>query len=84
VLFWSENVYAVTVGDTVTFNVDKGFDFSGRAQIQANLVKVGNKIYFYVEKAWWDLQAQTKQDEVLANLDNLSNEFDNNIYPIVE
>ncbi len=72
---------AVNTGDVVNFNVDKSFDASSRTQISATLVKVGAKLYFYVEKTWWDSQTYTKQSEILVDLDNLSNEFDNNIYP---
>jgi len=72
---------AANVGDIVNFNVDKSFDASGRTQIPATLVKVSSKLYFYIEKSWWDSQTQTKQGAILINLDNLSVEFDNNIYP---
>ena len=72
---------AAVVGDVVNFNVDKGFDASRKTQISSTLVKTGSKLYFYVEKPWWDSQTQAKKGEILANLDNLSNEFDNNIYP---
>ena len=75
------NANAANVGDIVNFNVDKSFDASGRTQIPSTLVKINSKLYFYVEKSWWDLQTPAKQTEILADLDNLSNEFDNNIYP---
>ncbi|MCX6720714.1 MAG: peptidoglycan-binding protein [Candidatus Staskawiczbacteria bacterium] len=75
------NAKAVSVGDIVNFNVDSGFDVSGRTQISSTLVKTGARLYFYVDKLWWDSQAQAKQSEILVDLDNLSNEFDNNIYP---
>ena len=72
---------AASVGDIVNFNVDKNFDVSSRTQIPSTLVKVGAKLYFYIEKPWWDLQTQEKQTAILSGLDNLSNEFDSNIYP---
>ena len=72
---------AANLGDIVNFNVDKGFDASSRTQLSAALVKISDKLYFYVEKPWWDSQTQAKQTEILTNLDNLSNEFDSNIYP---
>ena len=50
-------------------------------QITAVLVKTNPKLNFYVEKNWWDLQTQAKQTEVLNNLDILSQEFENKIYP---
>ncbi|MGA2417786.1 MAG: peptidoglycan-binding domain-containing protein [Candidatus Staskawiczbacteria bacterium] len=76
-------VHAANVGDVVNFNVDKNFDASGRTQIPATLIKISSKLYFYVEKPWWDSETQAKQNEILADLDNLSDEFDNNIYPIL-
>ncbi|MCX6723653.1 MAG: hypothetical protein NT155_00570 [Candidatus Staskawiczbacteria bacterium] len=75
------NVLAANYGDVANFNVDKNFDASARTQISATLVKTANNIYFYIDKIWWDLQPQAKQAEILADLDNLSLEFDNKIYP---
>ncbi|MCX6722636.1 MAG: hypothetical protein NT094_01035, partial [Candidatus Staskawiczbacteria bacterium] len=75
------NAHAVNVGDTVGFNVDKSFDINNRTQLSATLVKVSSRLYFYVDKIWWDSQSQAKQAQISVNLDNLSNEFDNNIYP---
>jgi len=77
----SNSAYAANVGDIVNFNVDKGFDASGRTQLPSTLVKIGARLYFYVEKPWWDTQTPSKQAEVLSNLDSVSSEFDRNIYP---
>jgi hypothetical protein len=73
-------VKAASIGDVVNFNVDKGFDSSSRAQIPAVLVSINPRLYFYVEKPWWDSQNQAKQTEILSGLNNLSVEFDTNIY----
>ena len=75
------NAYAANVGDIVNFNVDKGYDASGRTQMSANLVRIEPRLYFYVDNSWWNQQSQTKQAQVLTDLDNLSAEFNNNIYP---
>ncbi len=80
-LLISGSACAANVGDIVNFNVDKGFDINNRTQVSSTLVKIGTKLYFYVDKQWWDSQIQTKQAEILASLDSLSLEFDNNIYP---
>jgi len=72
---------AANYGDIVSFNVDKNFDASDRTQITTTLIKATNNLYFYIEKPWWDLQPQAKQTEILADLDSLSSEFDNKIYP---
>ena len=80
VLFLAGGASAVNLGETKVFNVDKNFDAAARTQITAILVKTTNNLYFYIEKSWWDSQPQAKQAEVLADLDNLSSEFDNKIY----
>jgi len=72
---------AASVGDIVNFNVDKGFDASGRTQISAALLQIDPRLYFYAEKQWWDSQTLAKQGEFLADLNNLSSEFNNKIYP---
>lgn len=74
-------VNAAHTGDVIIFNVDKNFDATARTQISAILIKVTNSLYFYVEKNWWDAQPISKQNEILTNLDDLSYEFDNKIYP---
>ena len=77
----TSNVHAASVGDLVNFNVDKGFDASGRTQVSATLVNVSDKLYFYVENTWWNSQTQAEQAKVLTDLNSLSGEFSNNIYP---
>src|SRR3989344_328785 len=81
ILFAAQSATAVDFGNNINFNVDENFDASGRSKITAVLVKTSPKLYFYVEKTWWDSQSQLKQNEILANLGNLSSEFENNIYP---
>jgi hypothetical protein len=75
------SVFAASVGDVVNFNVDKSFDINNRTQLQATLVKATSRLYFYVDKTWWDSETLAQQSQISINLDNLSNEFDNNIYP---
>jgi hypothetical protein len=73
--------YAASVGDLQNFNVDRNFDVNARTQVSATLLKVSSNLYFYVDKSWWGEQTLAKQNAVLSNLDNLSSEFDGNIYP---
>ena len=80
-LFAAQVAMAVDFGDTVNFNVDKDFDSSARSQTTAVLVKTAPKLNFYIEKNWWDLQEQAKQIDILNNLNILSQEFENRIYP---
>ncbi|OGZ79635.1 MAG: hypothetical protein A2358_01570 [Candidatus Staskawiczbacteria bacterium RIFOXYB1_FULL_37_44] len=79
--FAAGNVKAANVGDAASFNVDKNFDIHGKTQISATLIKASSKLYFYAENQWWNSQSSEKQNTILANLDNLSVEFSNNIYP---
>lgn len=81
ILFVAQGANAVGFGDNINFNVDKDFDASARTQITATLVKTTQKLNFYIEKNWWDLQEQVKQTEILNNLNTLSQEFENKIYP---
>jgi hypothetical protein len=76
-------VGAINFADVTGFYVDRDFDVQDRSQISAQLVKTTSKLYFYVEKTWWDSQLQTQKDQVLSNLDDLSSEFENRIYPIL-
>lgn len=80
-LFFAFGASAANVGDAVDFNVDKNFDVLGRIKAQTTLIKITDKLYFYVERDWWAMQPATKQSQILANLDVLSAEFNNNIYP---
>ena len=80
-LFIAQGVSAVGFGENINFNVDKNFDATARSQITATLIKTTPKLYFYIEKMWWDLQPQAKQTDILNNLNILSQEFDSKIYP---
>ncbi len=80
-LFFALGAQAANVGDAVDFNVDKDFDVLGRIRAQATLIKITDKLYFYVERDWWAMQPVTKQAQILENLDSLSNEFSSSIYP---
>ncbi len=81
ILFYGVQIKAANINDNINFNVDKNFDTSARSQVSAVLVKTSPSLYFYVEKNWWDSQVPAKQNEILVNLDSLSFEFDNKIYP---
>lgn len=82
-VFWTHSAHAATMGDSIPFNVDRGYDVSGRTQIQATLIKTSTNLYFYVETTWWNVQLPAKRDAILANLNSFSTEFDNHIYPVL-
>lgn len=82
-MFLAGKVGAVEVQGELNFYVDPDYDTDARQRIEATLVKTSPSIYFYVGKKWWDGKSQVQKDEVLSNLNNLSNEFDSNIYPTI-
>jgi len=63
------------------FYVDSTYDSAGRANVSASLKQEGARAYFYVEDAWWNGLPEDRQNSVLGDLANLSQEFDSKIYP---
>jgi len=72
---------AANLGETLKFNVEPTYDISARKEITATLIKITPQVYFYIEKNWWDSQVLAKQNEISQNLNILSQEFENKIYP---
>jgi len=72
------DVLADSVSERRNFYIDPSYDLNGREELEAVLVKVSNKLYFYIDKEWWDF---APQDKVYQYLSELEQEFDNNIYP---
>lgn len=72
---------AANTGEVLKFNIDSNYDILERKEVSAALVNSTSKIYFYVEKNWWDQQLAAKQNEIINNLNFLSQEFENKIYP---
>lgn len=81
VFFYALNVDALSIANSVNFNVDANFEASEKSEVSAVLVKTTPNLYIYIEKNWWNSQILAKQNEILSNLDNLSFEFSNKIYP---
>ena len=80
-VFIFQSTNAATIGGVTNFNVDSDYDVNERSQVSAELVKSSSRLNFYVEKAWWDLQVAAKKTEILDNLEKVSFEFGNKIYP---
>ncbi len=71
-------VNAEALNEKKTFYVESSYDLSEREELTAVLVKVTQKIYFYVDETWWNFNPQ---DEVYQALSDLGEEFQNKIYP---
>ena len=81
ILLVHSDVKAVSNSNYINFNVESKFQASDSAEVSSVLVKTAPNLYFYVEKSWWDMQTFQKQNEILLNLEILSNEFNGKIYP---
>ena len=80
-LFSGFNTKAAQLGETLNFYVKGSYDISGRTELLAEVVKVNPKIYFFVDKNWWNSQGSLRRSEIINSLESLSIEFENKIYP---
>lgn len=76
-------VGAFSVGDINTFNIESSLDQHGRTEVMAVLQKVSDKLFFYVESEWWDELSHEDRMEIDGKINNVSVEFENNIFPIM-
>ena len=68
-------------GDQATFNIDKRYDSAGRSQLSASLVWAGEKVYFYVDNAWWNDLDSSERQRYGAVFSGLNAEFSRHIQP---
>ena len=72
---------AFSNGDLQSFNIDSGYDLSGRTKTNGILISTTPKLYFYIdEKSWLDLDPPS-QETIKNKIISLDLEFENNIYP---
>ena len=74
-------VSADTFGQEATFFVHEDYDLNERNEINSTLRYVGQKSYIYLENEWWNNLDVGEKNEVMSAISNLSEEFDNHIYP---
>ncbi|MDP3093725.1 MAG: peptidoglycan-binding domain-containing protein [bacterium] len=74
---------AFFVGETQTFNVEPVYDSSQRQQLSATLRKTTTFTYFYFDDSWWSGLSQDQQNQVTNSINNLGEEFDGKIYPLL-
>ncbi|MBU4461967.1 hypothetical protein KKD91_02780 [Patescibacteria group bacterium] len=79
-LFLPVVVKADSLGEKRSFYVDSDYDLNKRGSINAVLLKITPRVYFYVDENWWNF---TPQNEIYAALSSLGDEFDNKIYPVL-
>lgn len=69
---------ADTLGENRKFFVEPSYDASGRSVVNAYLIKITDRAYFYADQAWWNF---TNQSEAMETINSLAAEFSNKIYP---
>jgi len=73
-------VFAQAVwSNSADFYIESDYDLFGRDKIEAQLIKTTNKIYFYVDKDWYNNFSQ--KIELGSKIYNLSSNFEYKIYP---
>ena len=74
---------AANLGEERSFNIQLDYDLSGSSKIDAHLIKITNKLYFYVDKQWFNNLTVANKNEISNKLYDLGNEFEYRIYPIL-
>lgn len=65
------------------FYVDPTYDSARRTELQADLLFVTDHAYVYVEHDWWKTLTAVQADGYQQAIQNLSNEFNQRIYPLM-
>jgi len=74
-------VQAAELDEQVNFYVDTDYDATGRSQLSATLLVIGEHIYFYVEEDYWNKLNGLNKSSLRKTLEDLADEFDQVIYP---
>ena len=64
-----------------SFFVNSNYDFSSSEMIDAQLLKTTNKIYFYVQKDWYQNLDPLLKNQLNNKLSEIANIFENQFYP---
>jgi hypothetical protein len=73
--------HGAALGESIKFFVEPSYDFLQRQEIFATMRASCDKAYFYVDDSWWDNLPITEKTGISNNLNSLSSEFCNKIYP---
>lgn len=76
-----QSTLAAFIGQQDKFSIEKEYDLSGRETLSAELLKIGSRLYYYADIAWWHSLSQLEKSDVQLALENLDREFSQRIYP---
>ncbi|MBZ9577521.1 peptidoglycan-binding protein [Patescibacteria group bacterium] len=74
-------VEAAKVGDEDNFYIDSSYDLYNREEIEAQLLRISDSSYLYVDKSWWGKLTSKDKNRISIKLHELAEEFDEKIYP---
>ncbi len=74
-------IFADIQNEVKTFSIDPSYAIDKKEQTRATLRKVSEEAYFYLEDSWYSKLDDREKKTIDQNLDGLSKEFDNKIYP---
>lgn len=74
-------VSADFLSQRIDFFIDSSYDLEAKEEISATLKKITPKIYFYLADDWWNELEMVEQGKIEENLESLSQEFEEKIYP---
>ena len=80
-LFLPFSVWADYLGQKTNFFIEATYDTLQREQISATLRRISPSLYFYFDDALWNSLNYDKKNKIEKAINDLADEFDNNIYP---
>lgn len=78
---FAANISTAKAIETTSFLIDPTYDTREQNSITATKRITGIYAYYFVEDAYWNSKNSQEQNNLLADINSLSNEFDNIIYP---
>ncbi|MBP6885671.1 MAG: hypothetical protein KBC02_00270 [Candidatus Pacebacteria bacterium] len=76
-----ERAVADSIEQAQKYNVNSFYDYAGAASLYSTLRAIGTHGYFYVDDRYWSYMTPAQQTSFIISLQQLSQQFDDAIYP---
>lgn len=73
--------FTAKAADPTTFLTDSAYDVRGRSSVAATNLVTGSNAYYFIDDFYWDSITSQEQSIIIADINALSKEFDDIIYP---
>ena len=67
-------------GQKTKFFIDSTYDLDNRQELDATLLRITSRLYFYLDNDWWDSLSQQDKNKAKLSIQELGKEFEDNIY----